>query len=276
MLNQVANWCTVVSRNTIVRNSTSLGSAWQAIRLHYGFQSTGAHFVDFASIRPAADDRPEDLYQHLQSFIEDNLLRAGGNITHHGDEITEDEDLTPSLENMIVLTWLGLLHKDLPRLVKQRYGTELRSRTLASIKPEISQAMDSLLEELKSTDDTRIMRAATYNTRNHTHPRSKTAHYGSEREFHKPKTTPSPRHRTANPKSCPICKGTARNSDHFLSSCKFLPESDKRFMLRARQISSILDEQPVDDDSYNEEEDDDDEQDSTVVFRVQVRQSPYI
>lgn len=42
--------------------------------------------------------------------------------------------------------------------MKQRYGTELRSRTLATLKPEISQALDSLLEELRNTEDARAMR----------------------------------------------------------------------------------------------------------------------
>ena len=48
--------------------------------------------------------------------------------------------LTPTVENVIVLLWLKLTHPELPRMVKQGYGTELRSRTLTSIKPEISQA----------------------------------------------------------------------------------------------------------------------------------------
>ena len=86
-----------------------------------------------------------------------------GIITHHGDRPDKDEDLTPSLENMVVLTWLRLLHKDLPRLIKQRYGTELRSRTLASIKPEISQAMDTLLDEVQSVSESKIMRSQPFN-----------------------------------------------------------------------------------------------------------------
>ncbi|CAC5393426.1 unnamed protein product [Mytilus coruscus] len=64
-----------------------------------------------------------------------------------------DEELSPSLENLIVLTWLRLINRDLPNLVKQRYGTELRSKTLASLKPEISQALDSLLDEIHSATD---------------------------------------------------------------------------------------------------------------------------
>ena len=44
MLGQIANYCPVISRNIIVKNSTSVNGIWQAIRAHYGFQSTGAHF----------------------------------------------------------------------------------------------------------------------------------------------------------------------------------------------------------------------------------------
>ena len=52
-----------------------------------------------------------------------------------------------------MLTWLRLIHRDWPALVKQKYGTQLRSQTLASIKLEISRALDSLLEEIAATDD---------------------------------------------------------------------------------------------------------------------------
>ncbi|KAL5006931.1 hypothetical protein ScPMuIL_015737, partial [Solemya velum] len=75
MLGQIANFCPVISRNTIVKSSTSLDNIWQVIRLHYGFQFTGAHFLDFIDIRL---ERPEDLYQRLVAFVEDNLLVRNG------------------------------------------------------------------------------------------------------------------------------------------------------------------------------------------------------
>ena len=56
---------------------------------------------------------------------------------------------------MIVLTWLRLIYRDLPALLKQRYGNELRSHTLASIKSEISQ--DPLLEEIAATNDAKVL-----------------------------------------------------------------------------------------------------------------------
>jgi len=97
MLGQIANYCPVISRNTIVKNSTSLSSIWQAIRLHFGFQSTGAHFRDFNNITLAPAERPEDLYQRLMSFIDDNLLLANGSISNHG-EVSGADEMSPTLE----------------------------------------------------------------------------------------------------------------------------------------------------------------------------------
>ena len=112
--------------------------------------------MDFNSIKLEIGERPEDLYQILISFTEDNLLSSEGSIRHHGAVPTEDEELTPIVENIIVLTWLRLIYADLPGLVKQCYETDLRSQTLASLKPEISLALDSLLNELEYSCDLKV------------------------------------------------------------------------------------------------------------------------
>ena len=118
-----------------------------------------AHFIDFNNISLEHGERPEDLYQRLLSFIDDNLLKAQGPIRHYGQIVVSDEELTP-LENIIVLTWLRLIHNDVPALVKQRYVAELRAQTLVSLKPEISQALDSLLDEIQATNEAKVLRTA--------------------------------------------------------------------------------------------------------------------
>jgi hypothetical protein len=190
------------------------------------------------------------------AFVDDNLLTTAGGITHHGDAITEDEELSPTLENMIILTWLRLLNKDLPRLVKQRYGTELRSRTLASIKPEISQAMDTLLDEVQLTTDARVFKS----TNQYTPGRNNNSTYS-----HKPS-----RQHLSN-KSCPLCKQAGRQSSHFLSRCQYLPDDDRKYLTKVRQIAAL------------DEDNDDDEISTslpdpppTINRMVQVKQSPYM
>ena len=217
MLGQIANFCPIIARSSIINSSTSLSIIWQSIRLHYGFQSTGAHFLDLANIELLPDEKPEDLYQRILAFVDDNLLRPDNSITHHGEKVDEEEQLQPSLENMIVFIWLQLLHKDLPKLVKHKYGPDLRSRTLASIKPEISQALNSLLNELSESSG-RVMKT---------------------KQFYKKSQRPRPTKTSS--KVCPLCKQAGRpDHSHYLSTCKFLPDNDRHFLLKARQISDII------------------------------------
>ena len=265
MLGQIANYCPVISRTSLVKNSTSIHSVWNMIRAHFGFQVTGAHFLDFAGLHLEADERPEDLFQRLMAFVEDTLLRANS-LSHHGEVTTEDEELTPTLENFIVLTWLKLIHPELPKLVKQRYGTELRSRTLASIKPEISQALTSLLDEIRTADDAKIMRTAVTN-------------------YRRPLGVKTPYKATTRPsrptKSCPLCKQAGRPDNHFLSECNFLPDQDRKYIAKARQIADIFDaphEPETTPDMTDPESDTDDARPGPgpKVFRIQTRQSPYL
>ena len=228
LLGQIANFCPVISRNSIVKHSTSLNDIWQKIRQHYGFQSSGAHFLDLASIRFQPDERPEDLFQRLMAFFEDNLLSVHGGLTHHGDAATSDEDLSPTLENTIVVLWLQLIHPGLPLLVKQKYGSELRNKNLASLKPEISQALGPLLDELRSIEDTKAMRVG-----NSAPSRNPSGVQGQ------------PRRRPF--LSCILCKTAGRpHTTHNLMDCRYLPDRDRRPWARSRLVMDDSEEPGVD------------------------------
>ena len=87
------------------------------------------------------------------AFFKDNLLSVNSGLTHHGDPVVADEDLSPSLENTIVFLLLQLSNQGLPLLVEQKCGSE---------DPCLSQAKDSLapsslLDELCSIEDTKTM-----------------------------------------------------------------------------------------------------------------------
>lgn len=228
MLEMVANWANVISRQSMIRNSTSLDSIWQMICAHYGFQISGIYFLDLADMKQEHSEKHQDLYQRLVAFVEDNLVVKDGPLSHHGEKrIEEDEDMTPSLENMVVMIWLKLIHKDLPRLVKQKYGTELRSRTLASIKPDISVALDSLLNELQS--DTKVLRAGS-------RPLNRSGNYKGTRYGASRDSNPSGQKRSnlRTPPSCPICKDKGKPDAHFISKCPDLPEADKCYINKTR------------------------------------------
>ncbi|CAC5394099.1 unnamed protein product [Mytilus coruscus] len=204
MLGQIAKYCPIISRNTIVKNSTSINNIWQTVRPHYGFQITGAHFVDFDAIH----------------YDPDSLLRKDMGITRHDEDIEDDKELSPTLENLLILTWLRLIHPELPKLIKQRYGTELRARTPASIKPEISQALESLLVKLRTTEDAKSIRAAA-------------------KRF--PKTKQSSFVPCSNFKSYPLCKSAGGPDRHFLRQCTYLPQQNRQCMAKSRAVTDIHD-----------------------------------
>ena len=95
------------------------------------------------------------------AFVGDLLLGFICNLTHHNEQITEDVKFSLTLEHLVVLTWLCLINATLSKLVTQRYGTELRSRTLASVKAELSQANNSLVDVIASTDEAKVIHVET-------------------------------------------------------------------------------------------------------------------
>ena len=106
--------------------------------------------------------------------------------------------------------------------MKQRYGTELRSRTLAPDKPEISQGLESLLDELHTNDESKVLRSP----------------------------PPTDHCSFVPPRSCQALSSLPAGPDlrsHFLSSRKFLPEPDRLFTSKIRQVASI----ELEESSYN-------------------------
>ena len=69
MLGQIANFATIIPRNTIVKNATSLNDIWLKIHEHYGFHTNGSRFLDLFQIQLNPGERAEDLYQRLVSFL---------------------------------------------------------------------------------------------------------------------------------------------------------------------------------------------------------------
>ena len=155
------------------------------------------------------------------TFVEDSLVLTTSDLTHHGKVPTDDKELTPTLENLVVLLWLHLINNNLPGLVNQRYGTELRLRTLASIKHNISQAIGTLLATLQTTKDGKIMQAGAY----------------PPRIVFNQSTQKSHTHKTS--LSCPLCQSTSKISTHYPSKCLYLPNSDQRFLTKSCLIAAI-------------------------------------
>ena len=89
-------------------------------------------------------------------------------------------------------------------------------------------------------------------------------------------------HPRPNRKVCPLCKQAGRPDCHYLSTCAFLPDTDRKFIAKARQIAGIFDC----DESSTEYEDPPlinplpseppTPPQAISALRIRVRQSPYL
>ena len=149
LLDQIANYAPSIPRNDITKDCKSLREVWIQIRQYYNKQPTGSLLNDVWNIKREFEETPQALFARMKQLYDDNLLTQHG-LTHVDGQLTDDEELSPTLHSTIVLHWLQVLHPDLRNLVTQRFVTQLRDSTYAAIFPEISRSIDSLLEELSS------------------------------------------------------------------------------------------------------------------------------
>ena len=217
MLGSIHSYAPVISKRFITEEAQSLNEIWDRLRTRFGCRKTGGLILDLASISLEPEESYEGLWERVLSFVEGNLLLVSDKIQHMGSDILRSEEMTPTLYNISIVLWLRIIHPNLPALIRQKYATELRNKTLASIRDEISESLSSLLMELTG-EEAAISRS--YRSRYQNKTKQNTSTRGNNR-------------------SCPICKASGRPDDHYLSHCPFLPESERKYMkLRARAVDA--------------------------------------
>jgi len=135
-----------------------------------------------------------------------------------------------------------------------------------------------LLDEIRFAEDTKVMRTgASFATQKSSFRRGSPIYSKSSARF--------PGRSSQKAKECPLCKQAGRASHSHLSVCGFLPEQDRLYLLKARHIVSILDDDSVELDLLSSDVDplrhqnlveQSDSFTSDASRRVLVRQSPYI
>ena len=226
VLGSIATWAPVISPRFIKQQSTSLDSIWERLRSYYGFRKTGSRILELLEMKQEQGESREALWERLYTFMEDNLLTTSSGVKHEDQKVTKDEELTPTLLNVLVTTWLNILNPALPSLVRLKFSTQLRTNTVYSIRDEISDAVPTMLTELEEKDGA-VCRSGTYSKGKAMYNKNKS--YGYNRPS-KPR--------------CVLCETAGRsNNNHFLSGCPFLPPDDKKFMSRGREVCVQDDEE---------------------------------
>ena len=94
MLGQIANYCPAISRNTIVKNSTSLTTINIMANHSFTLRLPVYRFAFHRLCRYSSTTRRTARGPVPTTGCEDNLLQRDSQILHHGDVTTVDEELS--------------------------------------------------------------------------------------------------------------------------------------------------------------------------------------
>jgi hypothetical protein len=259
---QLAKFITLISvlcPYTLTNNLDQLSTSFQWIitylEQHYQIQKAGAHFLSISDIKFTPGSSYENFYIELHGAFEDTLRKRGETLLFKNNEVLDsDEEMSPTLENTVVLLWLERIDPRLPQKISATFAHQMVGNTsLRDLQPTICARIPSLLQEL---DDSAANRAslhaigeleaysqfdgapiaAAFSTRGRNRGRGHTT-------FNRgPRSTG---------KFCRICFLTNRGSpqsytSHNITSCNKLSDRDKQEM--ARHAALIVDE-PEDPDS---------------------------
>jgi hypothetical protein len=261
MLGLITQWVPHYLATDIVSNSTSMDSIWQFIRKYYGFQQSETQFMKFSSISWEEGERPERLYQRLLAHLQDNLLCRGSRLCHDGAPPLVNEEMSPTVERLAVLRWMELIHPSLPSLVQRTFAHDLQRMTLKDLQPQIVDALDGFLEELRQ-DDVRTSRVFTPMTsRNNARHRSyqfqrNVSYSDDEPRRGRQQSSRPPSHKPAKKshQSCRVCKAEGRRYlGHDYFTCDYVSRAEKRNAVSAQHVEmqeedDIEEEPDVDDD----------------------------
>ena len=248
VLGSISGYAPIISAKFIKLQSTSLQSIWDRLRTFYGFRRTGGRILELPDIKMEMNESREALWERLYQFIEDSLLTRDGGVLHEGARMTTNEEFTPTLLNIMVSIWLNAINPALPSLVKQRFSTQLRSCTVFSLREEISDAVPILLSEVEEREGN-INRASTFQRgkpgqsqyQRYNNPNQFSRRQNNSYSFNQGQSRFSQNPsggQTGSKKWCVLCDTAGRPaSGHFLSGCPFLPQEDKRYMSRTREVA---------------------------------------
>ena len=128
--------------------------------------------------------------------------------------------------NIAIVLWLRIIHHDLLSLVKRRFATELRGKTIFSIREEITESLQSLMHDLQQNEGLVSRASTSYRSNESSNLRFKPNTYNRIR--------------------C-LCKTGNRKEFNtpYLSHCPFLPDVDKKNTSIPKFVTSQLARVPL-------------------------------
>ena len=228
MIRFISSYCPEHIQSEIERKCTSLDWIWQRIRRHYGFSQSEVHFLKLSTIKLEKDERHETFFQRIMAHLYDNLLSAGSIIKFDGEEVTENEEMSPTVERLAVFLWLHFIDERLPEYISRIYAKDLQSHSIKDLQPQISMNINSIIQDLNTQEDIKIQFSAGRSN-------------WSNSQFPRKSSQQSYKFGKRQKKTCAYCKAINRTPyvGHDVKSCWIIPKEDKANLIKAFSVISL-------------------------------------
>ena len=166
-----------------------------------------------------------DHYWALRDLKISSLMTVDSGVSFNGARLTEDEEITPSLENQVVVDWLESIGGiKLVKFIGHEYSKELETISLFDLQESMGQQenMKAILEKMELDDEARANRAEIKAIRNTVSKRNDNRNtFPSRRNNRKP-------NRPFQDRTCYFCKeiGNEHYKTHDSKFCR-LREKNK-------------------------------------------------
>ena len=257
--------------NPIMRHSTSLQWIYKKIREDFDIQLQGIHFLNLLdfSFDVTGQTTPTGFYNQYRSMIIGNLAKKDTKIEWKNEKLQEDEKLTPSHEDLILLNVLMIIHPKLPNYVRENYAHRMgEGKRLMDFKTEILSKAKHYIQEINgvqnsATEDLEpqcsyMSTSKGNNFRFNNRPQQQHQQQRRFQQNYQRQKTP-----TASNDPTPFCRvchlqGLSRSvyTNHYLGqqSCPSLSAKDKQMLTSrfSQQLSTISLEETDDDEIIRE------------------------
>ena len=140
-------------------SSLSTSTTWiiSYLEQHYNLEKKGAHFLKVSELSYKENTNHQTFYREFRSAIYDNLKKSGHKIKYLNDkELDQDEIMSPTFEETIVLWCLEKIDPRLPAHVNKTFGHQMTGNTtLKDLQVMIFQRIPGMLEELNEAESNR-------------------------------------------------------------------------------------------------------------------------
>ena len=219
LIQLIAVCCHYSEHDDITNQSTSTDWIFNYLLQHYNLEKRGAHFLKVSELKYQQGSNHQTFYREFRSAICDNTKRRGHKIKYlNNKELHDDESISPTFEETIVLWCLEKIDHRLPMHVNKSFGHQMVGNvTLKDLQVQIFQRIPSMLQELDDAEANRASALHASSLLNKEEPA-----LAATRPMSRQQTYPRQR-KNRNP-FCNICKTAGRPQavyeSHFPSSCR--------------------------------------------------------